>query len=359
MASIRRRKNGLYEARLQRDGRRYSVYGRTETEVRQKLAELERKLAIDQPPPVGRMTVQELCERWLETERKRWKPKTYDDYRWHLEHHVYPVLGRVQLAKLTPDRLQRFFDSLSGRSASLVFRIMHRCFSVGVRWGYLAANPCDRIVAPTYQQPAIELPDADALARLFWHCLDSDDPYAGLVGLSLLTGLRRGEITALRWSDIDLATGRIDVVRSGQWIAGRWVETEPKTRSGRRTIYVGEQGIRLLRRQKALVAQLKLQAGPSWQERLLVLPRADGRPLTPSQVSAAVKRLCKAAGVPPLRHHSLRHASASLALLAGVPLPEVSRQLGHANVSITARIYSHCLSDGRRVAEAIERVLAG
>jgi integrase len=357
MATIRQRKNGLYEARLQQNGRRFSVYGRTEREVRQKLAELERKLAIDQPPPVGKLTVQQLCERWLQTERKRWKPKTYYDYRRNLERYVYPVLGRVQLAKLSADRLQRFFDSLSGRSASLVFRIMHRCFVVGVRWGYLAANPCDRVVPPSYQPPPVELPDADAMARLFRHCLESDDPGAGLVGLSLLTGLRRGEITALRWSDVDLVTGRIDVVRSGQWIAGRWVETEPKTRSGRRTISVAEQGIRLLRRQKAVVAQLKLQAGPNWQEHGLVFPRADGRPLTPSQVSAAVKRLCKAAGVPPLRHHSLRHAAASLALLAGVPLTEVSRQLGHANVLVTARIYCHCLSDGKRVTQAIERVL--
>jgi integrase len=169
MANIRRRKNGLYEARLQRDGRRFSVYGRTETEVRQKLAELERKLAIDQPPPVGKLTVQELCERWLATERKRWKPKTYYDYRWHLERFVYPVLGRVQLAKLTPDRLQRFFDSLSGRSASLVFRIMHRCFAVATRWNYLSQSPMTRVVPPSYQPPPVELPDADAMARLFRH----------------------------------------------------------------------------------------------------------------------------------------------------------------------------------------------
>ncbi len=359
MTTIRRRKNGLLEARLQRDGRRFSVYGRTEREVRQKLAELGRKLAADQAPPPGKVTLEGLCQRWLETERKRWKPKTYYDYRWNLERYVYPTIGRVQLAKLSADRLQRFFDSLSGRSASLVFRVMHRCFSVAVRWGYLTANPCDRIVPPSYQPPAVGLPDADAMARLFQHCLVSDDPYAGLVGLSLLCGLRRGEITALRWSDIDLDTGRIDVVRSGQWIAGRWVETEPKTRAGRRAIYVGGQGIRLLRRQKAVVARLKLQAGPDWQEHGLVFPRANGRPLSPAQVSAAVKRLCKAAGIPPLRHHSLRHATASLALLAGVPLTEVSRQLGHANVSVTARAYSHCLSDGRRVSEAIERVLAG
>jgi len=79
MAKVRRHKTGLYEARVQRDGRRFSIYGRSEREVRQKLAELERKLAIDQPPPPGKLTVQELCERWLETERKRWKPRTLHD----------------------------------------------------------------------------------------------------------------------------------------------------------------------------------------------------------------------------------------------------------------------------------------
>jgi integrase len=336
MAKIRRRQNGLFEARLQRDGRRYSVYGRTETEVRQKLAELERKLAIDQAPPVGRMTVRELCERWIETERRRWKPKTYYDYRWHLERHVYPVLGRVQLTKLSADRLQRFFDSLTGRSASLVFRIMHRCFSVAVRWGYLAANPCDRVIPPSYQQPAIELPDTGALGRLFAYCLDSDDPGAGLVGLSLLTGLRRGEITALRWSDVDLNTGRIDIVRSGQWIAGQWIVTEPKTRSGRRTIFVGEQGIRLLRRQKALVAQLKLQAGPAWQEHGLVFPRSDGRPLTPNQVAAAVKRLCKAAGVPPAPAPLAAARRSKLGLAGRRPLDRSEPAIGTCE----------CLGDG-------------
>jgi integrase len=359
MASIRRRKNGLYEARLQRDGRRFSIYGRTETEARQKLAELERKLAIDQPPPPGKLTVQELCERWLETERKRWKPRTLHDYQRLLERFVYPAIGSVRLAKLTPDRLQRFFDAIPGRAASQTFRVLHRCLSVSTRWGYLAANPCDRVVPPTYQAPPVELPDADALAKLFRHCLESDDDYAPLIGLTLLTGLRLGEILALRWDDVDIEAGRLSVVRAGQWIHGEWVETAPKTRSGRRVVPIGELGIRLLRRQKAVVAKRKLQAGPAWQEYRLVFPATDGRPLSPDRVSAAMRRLCKAAGVPKLTFHQLRHSSASLSLLAGVALPDLSRRLGHADVSITTRIYAHAIGDGRKVAEAIERVLGG
>jgi integrase len=279
MATVRRRQSGLFEARLQRDGRRFSVYGRTETEVRKKLAELERKLAIDQAPPPGKLTVQELCERWLETERKRLRPRTLHDYQRLLERFVYPAIGSVRLTKLTPDRLQRLFDGIPGRAASQTYRVLHRCFSVGTRWGYLAANPCDRVVPPAYQPPPVELPDADALAKLFSLCLDSDDDYAPLIGLTLLTGLRLGEITALRWDDVDLETGRLSVVRSGQRIHGEWVETPPKTKAGRRVVPIGELGVRLLRRQKAVVARRKLQAGPAWQEHRTGLP-GDGRSTT-------------------------------------------------------------------------------
>ena len=359
MATIRRRRSGLYEARLQRDGRRFSVYGRTETEVQKKLAELERKLAIDQPPPPGKLTVQELCERWLETERKRWKPRTLHDYQRLLERFVYPAIGSVRLAKLTPDRLQRLFDGISGRAASQTYRVLHRCFAVATRWGYLSENPCNRVIPPGYQPPPVELPDAEALAKLFWYCLDSDDDYAPLVGLTLLTGLRLGEITALRWDDVDVEAGRLSVARSGQRIHGEWVETPPKTRAGQRVVPIGELGIRLLKRQKAVVARRKLQAGTRWQERRLVFPATDGRPLSPDRVSAAMRRLCKAAGVPRLRFHALRHGAASLALLGGIPLPDVSRRLGHADPSITSKVYSHAIGDGRRVAEAIERALGG
>ena len=359
MARIRRRKNGLYVARLQRDGRRYSIYGRSEREVRQKLAELERKLAIDQPPPPGKLTVQELCERWLETERKRWKPRTLHDYQWLLERFVYPAIGSVKLAKLTPDRLQRLLDSIPGRAASQTYRVLHSCFAATLRWGYLSENPCARVTPPAYQAPPVELPDADALAKLFRHCLESNDDYANLVALTLLTGLRLGEILSLRWGDVDIETGRIAVTRSGQWIHGEWVETAPKTRSGRRVVAVGEMGIRLLRRQKAVVARRKLQAGTRWREHGLVFPATDGRPLSPDRVSAAMRRLCKAAGVPKLHFHALRHGAASLALLAGIPLPDVSKRLGHADPSVTSKVYSHGISNGRRVAEAIERVLGG
>ncbi len=360
MAKVRQRKSGLFEARVQRDGRRYSVYGRTEAEALQRLAELERRLAIDQPPAPGRLTVGELYQRWLATEAKRWKPRTAWNYQRLYDRSIGPALGNVRLARLTPDRLQRFFAGLPGnRVPHEAYRALHRCFTLAVRWGWLPANPCHRVIPPAYRPARPELPDAEALARLFQRCLESDDDYAPLVGLALLTGLRLGEITALRWGDVDLEAGRVHVQRSGQWIGGKWTETEPKTAAGRRTVPIGELGVRLLKRQKAVAARRKLQAGPAWQENGLVFPARDGRPLRGSVAERAVERLCRQAGVPRLTPHQLRHASASLALAAGTPLPDVSRRLGHSTPAITTRLYIHSLSDGRHVAEAIERALGG
>lgn len=358
MVTIRKRHDGRYEARPRYQGRRYSICGRTEAEVRTKLAELERKLALDQPPPPGTCTVGELVTRWLETEQKRWKPRTFHNYQVLYQRHIAPVLGPVRLSRLTPDRLQRFFDGLVGeRTPAQVYSLLHRCFAVAVRWGYLAANPCERIVPPVYQAPRVDLPPVEDIRRLYQHCLVSGDRFAPLVGLTLLVGWRLGEALALRWSDVDLVKGLVTIRRSGQWLGDRWVETDPKTAAGRRTVPLGDQGVALLRRQKAQVAALRLRAGPAWAEHDLVFPSSRGTPLAGKTVLRAVKRLCREAGLAPLTFHQLRHASASLCLGAGVPLTDVQQRLGHATPAITMRIYAHALGDGRTVAERLEQLL--
>lgn len=356
MVTIRQRSDGRYEARVRFPERRYSVYGKTEAEVRAKLAELERRLALDQPPP-AHLTVRQLAERWLETERRRWKPRTYADYQRLLERHVYPAIGRVRLRQLTADRLQRLCDAVPGRAASQVYRALHRCFALAVRWGYLGSNPLDRVTPPVYRPPRPDVPDVEGLQRLFQHCLDSSDDYAPLVGLTLLVGWRLGEALALRWDDVDLAEGLVHIRRSGQWLDGQWVETPPKTRAGHRTVAIGALGVRLFKRQKAVVARRKLAAGSAWKEHDLVFPSTTGRPLSSDRVSAAVRRLCRASGLAAMHFHGLRHAAACLGLAAGVPLADVSKRLGHASPAITMSVYAHAIGDGRAVAERLEAAL--
>ncbi len=359
MATIRLRVDGRYEGIVRYQGRRISVYGRTEAEARQKLAELERRLALDQPPPPARVTVRDLYQRWLVTEGRCWKPRTAANYQQLYQRYIEPTRGQVRLSQLAPDRLQRFFDQLPGaRTPHQVFWALHRCFAVAVRWDYLPANPCDRVSPPHYQPPRVELPGRDDLAMLFRFCLTSDAPGAPLVGPVLLTGLRLGEVAALCWGDIDWQQGLVRVRRSGQWIGGQWVETTPKTRAGHRDVAIGETGLAILKRQRALVNQWRLKAGQRWAGGDFVFPLQNGQPLTSSQASDSVRRLCRKAGVPTLTFHGLRHAHASLALTSGVP-PDVSKRLGHSSPAITTSVYAHAIGRDERVAKMVEQALGG
>jgi integrase len=173
----------------------------------------------------------------------------------------------------------------------------------------------------------------------------------------LCTGLRLGEVAALRWGDIDWDAGLVHVQRAGQWVGGRWVETPPKTAAGRRSIVLGQLAIEALRRQHEQVTRWREQAGPTWGDDF-VFPRwPSGQPLTPKYASVVLGRLCRAAGIARLHFHLLRHAHASLALAGGASVADVSSRLGHATPSTTLAVYSHALGGSRTVAMTVERAL--
>ena len=307
--------------------------------------------------PAATITVGQLLAKWMETEATRWKPRTASDYRKVCDRLVVPALGSIKLAKLTPDRLQRFLDKLRNtpRQANTVYRVLHRCFAVGVRWGYLPSNPCDRVIAPSYRPPRALVPTADELVR-FMEAI-SDHPIWPWVAVAVSTGLRPGEQTALRWSDIDFDSGLMWVRRTGHWIDGSWVETEPKTGAGVRTISLGQQCISALHVARRRAVERQLKAGTNWHHYDLVFPSLTGRPLPTGSITPILGRLCELHGLPRLTPHRLRHAHASLLLNEHVPLPIVSRRLGHANTQVTASIYSHAMRGDDMAAKAIEVVL--
>jgi integrase len=150
----------------------------------------------------------------------------------------------------------------------------------------------------------------------------------------------------------------IRVERNLQRVGREWVETTPKTASGRRVVHVGADAVRALDRQRALVEQWRLRAGPLWQERDRVFSNRTGGPLNARIANRVLAEACDRVLVPVISMHALRHLHASLALQAGAPIALVSRQLGHAHVGITMQLYSHALTDGRKVAEALARALA-
>ncbi len=183
---------------------------------------------------------------------------------------------------------------------------------------------------------------------------DTDRLYA-LYHLIAFRGLRRGEAVGLPWSEVDLDPEAGSVTISRQIVQLGWAteQGEPKTASGARTIALDAQTVAVLRAHRARQAAERLQAGTAWLNTGLVFTREDGSAVHPDYVTRHFERLVKAADLPPIRLHDLRHGAATLALASGTHLKVVSEMLGHSTITITADTYTSVLpAVARAAAEA-------
>jgi integrase len=170
-----------------------------------------------------------------------------------------------------------------------------------------------------------------------------------------LSGLRRGEIAGLRWCDVDFDAGTITVARSRVELGGgptTVVENEPKTLASRRTLPLDEGLLAVLRRASARSAQEKLALGAAHADSGYVARTEAGQPYTPGTLTHMWRKLAKTAGVRPIRLYDARHSCGTALHLRGVPLAVIAKWLGHADASITAKIYAHSQDDALRAAGA-------
>jgi integrase len=171
--------------------------------------------------------------------------------------------------------------------------------------------------------------------------------------LAAVTGMRRGELLALRWSDVDMETGECRVVRALQETPAGVDFKTPKTNKDRRTVLLPRLALAALQAHRATQNEEKLLVGAGYQDGDLILARAEGTPWPPSQFSSEFSHLARKHGFK-VRFHDLRHTHASQLLKAGVPVKVVSERLGHATASITLDVYSHVLPGMQR--EAVEKL---
>ena len=265
--SITQRKDGRWQAALQVEGRRRVVYGRTRREAADMLGELKRQAAKSGGlPDPGRRTVGDLLDAWLETVTPNLKPATIAQYRLEVENHVRPALGHVRLARLNAAQIQRLITALQAsgrrRTASLVLTLLRQVLAMAVRWGWIAANPADRVVRPQHRAPEKTMWDAGQLGAF----LQGTAGYwlGPLWVVAVATGCRLGELLGLTWGDVDMAAGTLAVQRTLQRVAGEWISEGPKTRAGARTLALPGEALAALQRQRAWQAEHRLRQGPDW-----------------------------------------------------------------------------------------------
>jgi integrase len=219
--------------------------------------------------------------------------------------------------------------------------MLHRALRDAVRLGYLVRNVADAVTPPRGASPEMQVWTPEQL-RAFLTEVRHDRLYA-LWLLVATTGMRRAELAGLRWVDIDLDAARLSPRRPRVVVNYVVHESEPKTRMGKRSLALDPATLAALQEQKAHQDQERAEVGAAWMDSGLVFTRPDGSPIHPDLITDWFRRLARAAGLPPIRLHDVRHSYATAALAAGIPAKVVSERLGHANIAITLDVYSHVI----------------
>ena len=311
--TICKRSDGRWCAAVTLDGgKRRFFYGPTQKAVQDKLRAAMRAIDDGLPLSSDRQKVGTFLDRWLvEVAQPTVRPSTFIRYRELLAGHVIPALGHLPLAKLSPQDLTGLYGKLSQRLAPRtvghVHRALHRALRDALHWGLVHRNVCDAVSPPkvTRQEMQVLTPDQ---ARALLSAAASDEQESALYTLALTAGLRQGELLALRWSDLDLDAGRLNVCRSVRSVSGQGsVEGEPKTKSGRRNVLLTPLAVAALRRHRTRQAEQRLRA-VFWDDLDLVFANEIGRHIGATNLRLrSFKELLARAGLPSIRFHDLRH----------------------------------------------------
>jgi integrase len=332
--------------------RRVSFYGDTVEEANNKkfqaLADQAKGILFSDP---GRLTVGEYLQNWLtDSARYQVSEGTFERYERTSRNHLIPFFGRVKLRDLGAAHVRAFKarkieEGLNPNTVGVMQGVLSTALNQAVDDGLIPSNPASRVkkAVKREQAPMRSLSQEEA-SRLLGAAVGTRDE--ALLTLALRTGMRQGELAALRWEDIDLTDKPSITVR-------RSADTRTKTRvsttkTGKdRRIHIGPRTVDVLKGHRARQLEERMAAA-SWMDPGLVFPNTKGKIRRRDSVMRSLRRFLKESGLPvDVRFHDLRHTAGTLALRQGVPLHTVSRMLGHSDPAMTLRRYAHVLEDMR------------
>ncbi|MBY3590590.1 site-specific integrase [Rhizobium bangladeshense] len=331
-----------------------------ETECARLVAELSGGSYIEP----AKTTVREFMIRWLAHEKANVSPKTHQRYEELLLKNVAPVIGSVIMNKLTPARIDGCWTTLleSGRrpkkrregasptveeKKGLSPRTVHHCrrvmlsaFEQAVKWDLLKKNPVALTKPPKVEKKPMEAFNASQTGLMLDELRKSRVFMAAL--LAALCGLRRGEIVALRWRDVDFANGTVAIRESAEQV-GTLVRYK-ETKSGKsRSVALSSTVLEELKRHRLSQAEEQLKIGIRPDENSFIIAQVEGSPLKPVSLTHEWTRLLAKTSLPRIRFHDLRHSHATQLLAAGVHPKIASERLGHSTIGITLDLYSHVM----------------
>ena len=280
---------------------------------------------------------------------------------------IIPFLGSCKLSKITPDMLDTMYQKLrkgsKGKELSYssmydYYKIINAMYNQAIKWEFVDKNPNLKANKPKKNTIEHKYYDLEQVQKLL-SCLENENiKYKALIILALDTGARRGEIAALKWSDIDFENKTLKIDNSLKVVRGVVDEKKPKTNSSNRVIMLCEATIEVMREYKKWQDDYIKSMGRKWKGSDRIFTAENGEHMNPSTCYKIFTKIIKKYDLKPIRFHDLRHTNASLLISQGVSLKAVSERLGHASINITSNIYTHIFeSDKIKCANTFDKII--
>ena len=296
---------------------------------------------------------------YLDIKKDILAPRTYETYTKICNDLIIPLLGHIKLIDLKPAHVQQFIkyiqnNSKTKPSPSTIKRklaVLQSVLHQAVKLGLIQTNPAnaERLTTPKVITPKVEIfTKQEAIEML--SCLE-DEPlqYKVVVYLAIMSGAREGELTALKFSDVDFINNRITIERAAYKLKGEPIMTKPPKDNDVRTIKIDEYTIDLIRQLKAENERERIRLGTAWKGDEWIFTTWNGSIMHPATPSHWFRKFLKRHGLKHRKFHALRHTSATLQLLGGINIKQVSGRLGHADLRVTNQ-YLHCIAEADEAA---------
>ena len=360
---------------------RAKTFTGTEKQAAKELAAFVTEIAAGNVAP-NHITLEELLERWLENAETKQRPRTLYENRRKIEARINPALGKIRIDKLDGHMLDRQYRIWmdTGLSASTVHKyhcVISAACHQAVKWGWLDSSPTLRATPPRIERHEMKVPTPKQLSDLVRAADEVDPVLATAIALAALTGARRGELVALRWSDLDLVAGRVNIARS-LVVANKEQHEGPTKTHQSRDIALDPIALEVLRRRREVMVKLSADAESALvpDPRVLSYNANGATAANPDTLTHRFAKLCIDMEMPalkalkrsmpeatrtdlapadrwPFRFHDLRHFSVTTLIAAGVDVRTVADRHGHAKATMTLDRYAHALPERDREAAGV------
>ena len=292
-------------------------------------------------------TVEEWMEEWISIYLPNVEETTRVGYKTKLRCYIKPALGDILIYSLRADHVQKMVNDMLARGLSPknirdTFNNINAAMKKAVVLRYIPFNPCEGVVLPKLKKYRAKVYDNQMIHTLL-DTAEGTDMYLPIL-LGVTVGLRRGEMIALRWDDIDFKTNTIKVRSNMVNGENGCIIKAPKSEAGIRDIKVGDEVMAELRKARLQYMEDALTS-PHFQNLNFVIRQEDGSPMLPDSMTRKWSRFLKDNDLPHIRLHDLRHSNATALIQAGVNPRVVQQRLGHSDVNITLNTYTHVLPE--------------